>query len=92
MISAKDRWIILNNIIANSGGIDKVDLTSEFAKAIAGVNKFNAQQQMAQMTPPQPPQGTMSGQPVQSMPQDPNAVNQPNPMDNGQGAMNVPQM
>lgn len=38
MGTAKDRWIIAQNILAKYGGVDKIDLESEMAKVQALIN------------------------------------------------------
>lgn len=85
MIPAKDRYAILMNAIARSGGLDDIDLAGELAKSLSAINGFNAQQQMAAMqnpvvAPSQPPQGTIT----------PEAVQTPMQPTEGQGELNLP--
>lgn len=42
MLSAEERWLIAQNIIARAGGLDKVDLQSELAKSLALYNSLKA--------------------------------------------------
>jgi hypothetical protein len=41
-LTPQERLTVLNNIIARTGGMDKVDLKAELAKAEAGVNQMNS--------------------------------------------------
>ena len=103
IVSGKDRLKIIQNIIAQAGGIENVDLASELPKTLSALNGLHAQQQIAGMqnnAPVTPPQGAgqgFSGQPTNPAPEQanapdmpPNDQNQP-PMNEGQGALNLPQ-
>ena len=55
-LSASDRRKVLQNIIANGGGVDRVDLATELARVESGMGMMASQQQMAEMNAPvQPP-------------------------------------
>ena len=66
MGAAEDRWIMVNNILAKYGGVDKVDLRSEMAKVQALINITGMKpqpispQNFAPSTPP-PQQTTDTG-------------------------------
>jgi len=55
MASAKDRWAILNNIIAKAGGIENVNLHSELAKSEAVLNMHKANTDMSALQSSTPP-------------------------------------
>jgi len=64
MASAKDRWVILNNIIAKAGGIENVNLHSELAKSEAVLNMHKANTDMSALQSSTP----LSGQPMGEQP------------------------
>ena len=83
MSTAKEELIILQNIIAKAGGIENVDLHSEFAKSMSLMHNINARdavnQAQAMNNPPtaspQPPQGTQIDQQANPVTQPPQAGN-----------------
>jgi hypothetical protein len=86
----KDRYTIIQNIIARSGGIDRIDLASELAKSESMINQFSAQSQMEKVMnvknnipvmPPQPTGDTNGLPPDQSI----------TPEQNGSQMTNMPQ-
>lgn len=90
-MTANDQYKVALNIIARVGM--NGDIIGEFSKAMSTINGLSSQEQMvnmqnmAQNTPtasPQPAGGTMSPEAGQSMPQDPNVLNQsPQPQTGG---------
>ncbi len=75
-MTSEDKLRILYNILARSGGIENVDLSSELAKSMAIINGLDAQSQMMDMQNmanqaiPQPPESTISPEMGQSTPQE----------------------
>lgn len=78
MGSAKDRFMFAQNIIANKGGIENIDLAGELAKVQAFINIKGLTPQsppMPQPVVPQPDQGAVMPtqpqvQPDMGMPQE----------------------
>ena len=58
-LDPKDRFTVLQNIIARVGGMDKVDLRAELARAEAGVNYMGTQMN-SPMSPNQDATGNIS--------------------------------
>lgn len=88
MISFTDQYKILQNIIARSGGLDKINLASELAKVNSTLNGMNSQMEVSQMSAPQTPQGTQLPTVNQSIP--PTGTQPIMPQNEGQGALQLP--
>jgi hypothetical protein len=97
MSTEQKKLDLMYQLIADAGGIENIDLHSEYAKAITNLNKmsFQANQGImannSQIATPQPPQAPISTNGMQSTPQDQNGLNQPSIDQNApQGQENTP--
>ena len=98
MSSEQKKLDLMYQLIADAGGIENIDLHSEYAKAITNLNKMSFQANMgtmpqnnSQMTTPQPPQAPIPQNGMQSPQTDQSGLNQPQMNPNAtQGQENTP--
>lgn len=93
-MNAKDRYKLMFDLVANAGGIDQIDLASEFSKAMSAIEKLRVGANIAQpqinasVAPASNAGGAIAQPPMDTATQDPNALNQP--QNEGNGTLNLP--
>jgi hypothetical protein len=94
-MSYKDDYVLFMNLMAQSPeGLGDPMLIGKFSKAKFQLNQMSAMAENMPIASPQPSQGIQSLQMAQGMPNEQLGAtgleNNPNPMNSGQGGMNLP--